>query len=137
MLIEPPTQPCSASLISESATMYYANCWYSSRLWGICWKWWEIKFWGSPGREVTMLKKLNSRQGLTRCLETKELSSTSSGTWADGTLNPISERTVYGKMPGFCPNCLFPCPQGYKAQKQIYSQQSMKPILYRTLWKYF
>lgn len=36
-------------------------------------------------------------------------------------------------MPGFCPNCLFPCPQGYKAQKQIYSQQFMKPILYRTL----
>ena len=36
-------------------------------------------------------------------------------------------------MPGFCPNCLFPCPQGYKAQKQIYSRQSMKPILYRNL----
>ena len=27
----------------------------------------------------------------------------------------------------------FPCPQGYKAQKETYSQQSMKPILYRNL----
>lgn len=47
MSLSPPTRPCYARLVFESTTIHYANCWYSSRLWGICRKWWEIKICGS------------------------------------------------------------------------------------------
>lgn len=56
-----------------------------------------------------MFKELNSRQGLARCsvdyrAEFHLLGDLSR--W--DSLNPISKRSVYGKMPSFCPNFLFP-----------------------------
>lgn len=56
-----------------------------------------------------MFKELNSRQGLARCsmdyrAEFHLLGDLSR--W--DSLNPISKRSVYGKMPSLCPNFLFP-----------------------------
>lgn len=56
-----------------------------------------------------MFKELNSRQGFARCsvdyrVEFHLLGDLSR--W--DSLNPISKRSVYGKMPSFCPNFLFP-----------------------------
>lgn len=56
-----------------------------------------------------MFKELNSTQGLARCSVDyraefhllRDLSRWDS-------LNPISKRSVYGKMPSLCPNFLFP-----------------------------
>lgn len=56
-----------------------------------------------------MFKELSSRQGLARCSVDSRAEFHLLGDLSRwDSLNSISKRSAYGKMPSFCPNFLFP-----------------------------